>query len=348
MQYASINKKYYCGVDLHGNTSYTCVLTKEGNVALHKETPSDPKTFIALIKPFMPDIAVCAESTFNWYWLADICHNNDVPFFLGHALYMKLIHGGKDKNDPIDSKKMADLLRTTFLPIAYPYPKEMRETRDLFRRRINFVNQRAALARHIKILLYQQGYCDFPANLVQGKDIRQRVLTYKVPKEVFMSIEYDIDMMDKLDELITKIDWHTLKSARHFDSHSLAILGTLSGVGNVIGMIILYETHTIERFKTPQQYSSYARVVKIDRNSAGKRLAPKNVKIGNPYLRWAFGQLAVNAQRFYPEIKSLTEKLIRKLGRKRAYAYLAHKFAVAIYYMLKNKEPFDVIRFAHA
>jgi transposase len=348
MQYASVSTKYFCGVDLHGNTIFVCVMRKDGSIVLHKEIASDGKQFLALIKQYRTDITVCAESTFNWYWLSDLCDNSSIPFVLGHALYMKLIHGGKTKDDAIDSRKMADLLRTNLYPLAYAYPREMREVRDLNRRRIKFVNERAALARHIKILLYQQGHYDFPAGLVKGKDIRKRVLTYKVSESVALSIEYNLELMDKLDELITKIEWQTKKQARKYDSHSYAILQTMLGIGPVLSSVILYETHTTDRFKTAQRYSSYARVVKIDRSSAGKRLAPKNVKIGNPYLRWAFGQLATGAQRFYPEIKTLTEKLVRQLGSKRAYARLAHKFAVAVYYMLKNKEPFDVTKFVQA
>ena len=49
---------------------------------------------------------------------------------LGHALYMKAIHGGKTKNDKIDSHKIALLLRGGMLPMAYAYPQAMRGTRD--------------------------------------------------------------------------------------------------------------------------------------------------------------------------------------------------------------------------
>jgi transposase len=348
MQYASARTKYVCGVDLHGNTIYACIMRKDGSIVLHKEIPSDAKQFMGLIKHYREDITVCCESTFNWYWLGDLCDDNSIPFVLGHALYMKHIHGGKAKDDAIDSRKMADLLRTNLFPLAYAYPREMREVRDLNRRRIKFVNQHAALARHIKMLLYQQGHHDFPDRLVTGKDIRKHVLAYKVSQSVAMSIEYNLDLMDKLDELTAKIQWQTKKQARHFDSHSYALLGTVKGLGPVLSSIILYETHTVERFKTAQRYSSYARVVKIDRSSANHKLAPKNSKIGNPYLRWAFGQLAASAQRFYPEIKALMEKLVRQIGTKRAHARLSHKFAVVIYYMLKNKEPFDVTRFVQA
>ena len=51
------------------------------------------------------------ECIFTWYWLADLCAREGIPFVLGHALYMKAIHGGKAKNDKIDAQKIAVLLR---------------------------------------------------------------------------------------------------------------------------------------------------------------------------------------------------------------------------------------------
>jgi hypothetical protein len=44
---------------------------------------------------------------FTWYWVADWCEDHSIPFVLGHALHMKTIHGGKAKNDRIDSRKIA-------------------------------------------------------------------------------------------------------------------------------------------------------------------------------------------------------------------------------------------------
>ena len=39
--------------------------------------------------------------------IADLCAQENIPFVLGHALYMKAIHGGKAKNDKIDAHKIA-------------------------------------------------------------------------------------------------------------------------------------------------------------------------------------------------------------------------------------------------
>jgi transposase len=85
-----------------------------------------------------------SNGLFTWYWLADLCAQEGIPFVLGHALYMKAIHGGKAKNDTIDAHKMAVLLRGGMLPQAYVYPAEMRATRDLLRRRMSLMRQRAA------------------------------------------------------------------------------------------------------------------------------------------------------------------------------------------------------------
>jgi hypothetical protein len=138
MEYLRVNKQYYCGVDLHADVMYVCVMTKDGRIVLHHQLPTDFSRLHKAIKPFLKSIAVCAESTFNWYWLSDSCAQYGIPFFLGHALYMKLIHGGKAKNDRLDARVMADLLRIGFFPPAYAYPVRMRPTRDLLRRRHRF------------------------------------------------------------------------------------------------------------------------------------------------------------------------------------------------------------------
>jgi len=49
------------------------------------------------------------------------------------------IHGGKAKHDKIDSKKIAVLLRSGAFPYAYVYPRQMRSTRDLLRRRLQTI-----------------------------------------------------------------------------------------------------------------------------------------------------------------------------------------------------------------
>ena len=90
------------------------------------------------------------QGHFRWaYWLADLCADHKIDFVLGHALYMKAIHGGKTKNNKIDSYKIAALLKGGNFPVAYPYPANWRATRDLLRRRMHLMRKRAELLAHI-------------------------------------------------------------------------------------------------------------------------------------------------------------------------------------------------------
>lgn len=96
---------FYCGIDLHANKVYVCVIDHDGSKRLHRNFHTrDLDTFLSHIEPFANDLVVACESTFNWYWLCDLCQAKQIPFVLGHALYLKAIHGGKVKNDKIDSE----------------------------------------------------------------------------------------------------------------------------------------------------------------------------------------------------------------------------------------------------
>lgn len=121
MRFYTRQHKYYCGVDLHARSIYVCILNQEGAVLLHKNLRAKPDAFLAVIAPFREDLVVAVECMFTWYWIADLCAREGLTFVLGHALYMKAIHGGKAKNDRIDSHKIAHLLRGGNVPFSYVY-----------------------------------------------------------------------------------------------------------------------------------------------------------------------------------------------------------------------------------
>jgi len=52
-------------------------------------------------------VTIAVECLLKWHWLADLCAAEGIRFVLGHALYMKAIHGRKAKNDRIVAHKIA-------------------------------------------------------------------------------------------------------------------------------------------------------------------------------------------------------------------------------------------------
>lgn len=104
--------RYYCGIDLHARTMYVCILDTDGNKVYHKNIPCRPDRFLQAVEPFRQGLVVGVECIFCWQGLADLCQAEGIDSILGHALYMKAIHGVKTKNDRIDSLKVARLIRT--------------------------------------------------------------------------------------------------------------------------------------------------------------------------------------------------------------------------------------------
>src|SRR5262245_27442145 len=141
---------FYAGVDLHARRLHLCVLDANGQVVKDANIAASPDAFLAAVAPYRPDLVVGCECMFAWYWLADRCALEKVRLVVGHAYYMRLIHGAKAKNDKIDTHKIARLLRGGNFPLSYVYPKGMRQTRDLLRRRTWLVRHRAGLITHLE------------------------------------------------------------------------------------------------------------------------------------------------------------------------------------------------------
>ncbi len=141
MKFYTQTHKYYCGIDLHARCLYVCVLDQEGNPLIHKNINATPAALLKIIAPYRDNLVIGVECMFSWYWVADLCREQQITFILGHALYMRAIHGGKAKNDKIDSHKIAILMRGGMFPEAYVYPREMRGTRYLLLRRIHLMRK---------------------------------------------------------------------------------------------------------------------------------------------------------------------------------------------------------------
>jgi transposase len=349
MDYAQIDSTYYCGIDLHARSMYVCIMDRSGNILFHREMRNEFSLLLAALEPYRPQVAIGVESTFNWYWLADGCRSAGIPFYLGHALYMKAVHGGKKKNDRIDSKVITDLLRGNLFPLAYPYPQQMRATRDLLRRRHRYVALRAEAYTHIQNTFSQHAVLDLAATEVKKKSTR-RTIPQRLPHpDLSLTVDCDLEVIDTLDALISQLEKHIWQQAKDHDRNALEILTSTPGVGEILALTILYEIHTIRRFPSPQCLASYARLVKVERTSDGKPVAQGhgNNKIGNPHLKWAFGEILLHAQRPSEPIRKTYERLQTKHGPGKAKSILAHKFAIAIYYLLKNGQVFEEHRFVN-
>ena len=344
MKFYTQSHSHFCGIDLHARCLYVCILDASGEPCVHKKISASPEALLKLITPYREDIVIGVECMFSWYWVADFCEEQHIPFILGHALYMRAIHGGKAKNDKIDSLKIALLMRSGMFPLAYVYPREPRGTRDLMRRRIHMMRKRAELLGHVHNTVSQYNLPPIGKNLRYAFN-RVGVADRFTDTSVQKSIAFDLALIDFYDKQLSKIEWHIKQQAKAFDQHALVLLRSVPGIGLILSLVILCEIHDIARFPRVQDFASYARLVKCKRESAGKSYGTGGGKIGNAYLKWAFSEAAVLFLRGNPEAQAWLERKANQHNKAKALTILAHKLGRAVYFMLKRKVPFDQKRF---
>ncbi len=342
MKYYKTTTEYNCGIDLHARQMYICVMDRQGKILVHTNIRgNDFNFFLKKVAPYRHDLTVVAECIFNWYWLADACFEAEIPFVLAHALYLSHIHGGKNKNDRVDSEKLAHLLRSNLIPPSYIYPAARRPVRALSRQRMSYVWQRAALMGHLSMNQTAEGLVPAKKH-THNRDlwVEGILAQYEHPLHQ-LSARCDMDIIRAYDRQITTLDQEIIKQAKKLAGRDYHLLLTVPGIGKVLAMTLLFEIDTITRFPDVKDFLSYARLVKGSVASAGKIKGLCGGKMGNAYLRWAFGEAAVIAKRNHPLLTPYADRLINKRGKFKGNAILASKLARAVYFMLQNGTAFD-------
>jgi transposase len=351
MKYYTSTTEFNCGIDLHARQMYVCLMDQKGKKLVHTNIRNnDFEFFLKLIAPYRHDLTVCCECMFGWYWLADACQAAGLKFVLAHALYLKLIHGGKNKNDRIDSEKITHLLRTNLIPPAYVYPAALRPLRALWRQRLCYVWRRAELLARIQSHQLAHNRPVIKQSRPNRDRWEEQLLAQEPEPLRQLALHNDLAMIAHYDQQIRSLEekLHSLTQAQC--GREYALLQSVPGIGEHLGRTILYEVGDIERFPTVKDFLSYSRLVKGTVASAGKIKGLRGAKLGNPYLRWAFGEAAVIAKRDHAVIGPLAQRLEAKMnGNKfKANTVLAIKLARAVYFMLKNQTVFDPQRLVAA
>lgn len=333
----------YCGIDLHSNNHWITVIDETDKRLLEKRLPNDLGATLKALAPFKADLAgVAVESTFNWYWLVDGLMAAGCEVKLVNTAAVKQYEGLKYADDRHDAFWLAHLLRLNILPTGYIYPKEQRAVRDLLRRRMELVHVASTQLISVQSALWRHTGLTVSTNQIRKPDFRlppidpHAALGARSSLALYHAVQHEIDAIEAA----------VLSQARL--APEFAILQSMSGIGKILGMTVMFETGRIERFAGPGDYASYSRCVKSERTSNGKKKGEGNARSGNKYLSWAFSEAAHFAVRYDPLAKRFYEKKRAQRNGIVAIRAVAHKLCRAAYFMLRDQVPFDAQRlFAH-
>ena len=207
----------------------------------------------------------------------------------------------------------------------------------------HFMRKRAELLAHVQNTANQYNLA--PMGKISRPSKRKNICSYFSDPSVKLSISANLQMIESYDLTIAMMEKEIIASAKEHDQVSYALLKTIPGIGKIIGLDLLYEIENISRFPRVQDFASYSRLVKCAKESNGKRYGSSNKKIGNAHLRWAFSEAAQLFLRGNNAGQKYFNKISNKHGKGKALSILAHKLGRAVYYMLKNKQVFDMKKF---
>jgi transposase len=258
---------------------------------------------------------------------------------------MKHIHGGKAKSDRIDAGKLAALLRGGLFPLAYAYPRATRQTRDLLRRRSFFVRRRAQLLTHVVNTNTQFNLPPLTKKLTYAANRTPDLLDRFTDPSTKLMVAADLALIDSYDERIADLERHLVKNARVDNPVAFGLVRTVPGIGQILGLTLLYEIDDIQRFPEVGNFLSYARLVRCEHSSAGKKKGSGPKKMGNALLKWAFSEAARLMVRAAPTVKAWVQRQERKKGKRKALSILEARIGRTVYHLWRKQVPFDLKRF---
>jgi transposase len=255
MRFSTNQHPLYCGIDVHARSMSVCIVSQEGEILLHRHMKAAPDPFLKAVAPYRDGLVVAVECLCTWYWLADLCAEQGMPFVLGHALSMKALHGGTAKHDQIDAHQLAALLRGGMLPKAYVYPAELRAPRDLLRRRTHLMHNRAELLSHVHHTKSQYNFPEIGKKIAykaKRVGVAERFEEAAVPK----NIAVDLALITSYDALLRDLELSIVQTAQQHDANTLYLLHTVPGIGKLLSLVLLDDIHRIDRFPSVQAFAS--------------------------------------------------------------------------------------------
>jgi len=329
------------GIDVHKRRCQACLKDEKGHLIGEVSFPRDEegiRSFRRLLENH-GEAKVVLESTGNlWVPIYDTLTDDPANrVILANPRKTRIIAEAKIKNDRMDARVLADLVRADLVAESYVPSKEIREQRALLRERRSLVEDTVAIKNRIHSLLdrhnLQPRYSD-----VFGKQGREWLRTIQIPSTEKTILDVELKQLESLEAGIRTLTEKIAVEAA--EEPRVRLLMGFTGIDFYSGMLLLAEIGDIKRFSSPKKLVAYAGLAPGIRSSAGKTIRGHITKEGNKYLRWILIEAAQHASRFDPKLQGFYQRVSARRGRQRAIVGVARKLLVSIYHVLNRNETY--------
>jgi transposase len=328
-------ERQYVGIDLHRRTSTIYRMNADGEVLGCVRVPSQPFELGQAVAEAGEHPEVVLESTYGWYWAADLLKEMGANVHLAHPLGNNW-GNRRVKNDERDAKDLAAMLRLGRLSEGWIAPPEVRELRELVRYRFRLIHHRSSLKAQIHGVMAKNGvlpvrkdmwHTSGPAQLDQ--------LCEELPDAYVLRLQSLRDLLEVYEAEVVMVDDAIRQRVR--DDPGYRAITRIDGVGKVIGAVFVAEIGDISRFPGPKQLCSWAGLTPKHRESDEKVWRGHITRQGSPLVRWAAIE-AVSKYRGGEKLRADYFRIREHAGKFKARVAVARKLLTLVYYGLRDGE----------
>jgi transposase len=329
------------GIDVHKRRCQACLKDERGRLIGEVSFPRDEegiRSFHRLLQNH-GEARIVLESTGN-LWVPIYDHLADDPanrVILANPRKTRIIAEAKIKNDRMDARVLADLVRADLVAESYVPSKEIREQRALLRQRRSLVEDTVAIKNRIHSLLDRHNLKHEYSDLF-GKQGREWLRGLQLPSTEKIILDVELRQLESLEGGIRTLTEKIAVEAA--EEPRVRLLMGFTGIDYYSAMLLLAEIGEIKRFSSPKKLVAYAGLAPGMRSSAGKTVRGHITKEGNKYLRWILIEAAQHASRFDPKLQGFYQRVSARRGRQRAIVGVARKLLVSIYHVLNRNETY--------
>ena len=326
-------ERQYVGIDLHRRRSVIVRMTGDGEVLETVRIVNDPVALSLELAKAGPDPEVALESTYGWYWAADLLEADGAVVHLVHPLGLHW-DARRVKNDERDATELAHRLRRGDLPESWIAPPEVRELRELIRYRAKLAALRTSAKAQIHAVMAKLGILPTQSDMFSPTG---QILLDEMPFEGAYAIRVD-SLRDLLEIYERELAMVEQALHRRLAGHKgYWAIQALNGVGRITAAIFVAEIGDVARFPSPHHLCSWAGLTPTHRESDTKVRRGHITKQGSTLVRWA----AVEAVARYHGGAPIAPAFIRIAKRRGvmiARVAAARKLLRLVYYGLRDGE----------
>lgn len=325
----------YVGIDIHRDYGVACVQDNEGKIIDEFRFGNNIEGINKVKEKLGSNNShIAIESTGNmWVVLWDKLEEIKSDLHLVHPLKTKAIASNKLKNDKLDAKILAKLLRGDMLVCSYVPPHDVRDEREIVRLRASLVRMRTQVTNKIRSIFHK--YCikhSGPLYQKSGMDFLNTLDLRPVDMSALKSYQ------ETLKTLNTQIDLVNSQIADK-DSEDVRLLMSIPGIDYYSAVLIHSEIGDISRFPSHNKLASWAGLVPSMHQSGTSFYNGKITKEGSKRLRWTLVQCAHASIRANSKINGFYSKIAKRRGDNKAVVAVARKLVKIIYAVLSSRNP---------